>query len=125
MDPGFLFITPTFVTLGFFAREARNLWLKDRFLERLYTDHRDIWESLGSPRGWQWRPPERIPTAFATMPWVWSRTDPNWLERTPELRDPFRRVRSGVREWNFRAMPLMIALWVLFGTIVTYLQRRQ
>ena len=127
MDPGLLFIPPLLLTLLFFARLARTHWLKDRFLERLYADHRDIWESLGRPCGWQWSPPGRMATPWSafSIRWEWFRSDPDWLASAPELRDLFRRVCAGVHEWNLRAMPIMVVLWVIFGLLVTYLQRHQ
>jgi hypothetical protein len=42
MEPGLLFVFPLLLTLWFFARLGKNHWLKDRFLERLYADRRDL-----------------------------------------------------------------------------------
>ena len=89
-------------------------WLKGRFRERLYADHPDIWESLVKSRRWEW-----------TCPWTWSHNDPAWLAGAPELRELFYRIRDGAREWNFRAMPIMVVVWLVFGFLVTYLQRHQ
>lgn len=99
-------------------------WLKDRLLERLYSDHRDIWESLGSPSGWQGSPPDRIFWVTFSFPWEWLRAEPDWLAKAPELRELFHRVCAGSREWRFRAMPIMVAVWVIFGLLVAYLEHR-
>jgi hypothetical protein len=47
--------------------------------------------------------------------WGWLRRDPEWIERAPELKQPFERIREGFREWNFRAMPVMLLSAILFG----------
>ena len=105
--------------LWFFARLARTHWRTDRFLRELYDNHRDIWESLGKPCGWQWSPPGRIANPFSAFRfrWAWLRNDPDWLERAPELRNDFQQMREGFREWNLRAMPTMLGAALLFALI--------
>ena len=113
-------------TIWFFARMARWHLRKDRLLRELYTNHRDIWESLGKPTGWQWAPPGRIlntPFSMFRFRWEWLRSDPDWLERAPELRASFQELREGFREWNFRAIPAIIVAWVLFMVVASLLDQ--
>lgn len=124
MQPGFFFVPAILLSAWFFARLARTHWLKDRLLECLYSDHRGIWESLGCPCGWQWSPPGRFVWVTFSFPWEWLRTEPDWLANAPELRELFHRVRAGTREWIFRAMPIMVAMWAITMLIVAYLERR-
>ena len=103
-----------------FARLAVHWSRVDEFVKRLYDDHRDIWESLGKPCGCRWSASGRIATPFSifSFRWAWLRQDPGWLERVPELRDRFQQMREGFREWNFRAMPIMIGSALLFALVV-------
>jgi hypothetical protein len=111
---------PVLSFLVFIPGLIRTLLLKDRLYERLYTDHRDIWVSLGRPNGWQWRPPGTwIALPSIRLPFVWlSRTDPPWLTQTPELRDLFYAYRTGLRRWNFVAMPTFVASCLLFALLI-------
>ena len=54
--------------------------------------------------------------------WAWLRSDPEWLARAPELRDDFQRMREGFREWNLRAMPIMLVAALLFFLITKLLK---
>ena len=71
-----------------------------------------------------WSPPGRIANPFSMFlfRWNWLRNDPDWLEQTPELRDNFQQIREGFREWNFLAMPVMIASGILFFIIIKLTQ---
>ena len=108
----------------FFARLVRTHRRTDRFLRQLYENHRDIWESLGRPCGWQWSAPGRIANPFSMFHfrWAWLRSDPDWLARAPELRDDFQQMREGFREWNLRAMPIMLGAAIIFFLIAKLLQ---
>jgi hypothetical protein len=110
--------------LWFFARLARTHCRTDRFLRQLYDNHRDIWESLDRPCGWQWSAPGRIANPFSmfSFRWAWLRHDPDWLERAPELREDFRRIREGFREWNFLGIPIMVGTALLFFLSITLLR---
>jgi hypothetical protein len=96
----------------------------DRFLRALYRDHNDVWVGLGRPCGWQWSPPGRSPNQFCmfSFRWAWLRAGPDWLPQIPELHDDFRALRRGFQQWNLRAMPIMVVMWVLFGLIFAYYQ---
>ena len=50
------------------------------------------------------------------------RNDPDWLPQVPELRDDFAELRRGFRQWNFRAIPIMVVMWVFFGLLFNSLQ---
>jgi len=75
---------------------------------------------LGKPCGWQWSAPGRIGTPFSifSFRWAWLRRDPEWLEHAPELHERFQQMREGFREWNFRAMPIMIGSALLFALAI-------
>ena len=124
MNPGFIFIIPLAVTLFFFAQCVLYWLAVDRFLRTLHRDHNDIWIALGRPCGWQWSPPGRIANPFSmfSFHWAWLRTDPDWLAQIPDLHKDFCELRRGFRSWNFRAMPIMVVMWVLFGVIFTRYQ---
>jgi len=111
-------------SLWFFARLAWTHHLTDLFLKELYANHRRIWEQLGKPCGWQWRAPGRIANPFSMFKfrWAWLKEDPEWLQQTPELRPAFQKIRNGVREWNFRAMPIMVASALIFFLIAKLLE---
>jgi len=49
-----------------------------------------------------------------TFRWKWLHHDPDWLAHAPELRDDFQQMREGFREWNFRAMPIIIVSALIF-----------
>ena len=112
--------------LWFFARLALSLWRTDSFLRQLYTNHRDILESLGKPCGWQWRPPGRMSNPFSmfSFRWKWIRSDPDWLQQTPELQNDFYKMRKQFREWNFCAMPIMISTVIIFFVVVKLLEKK-
>lgn len=116
---------PILPSLWFFARLARTHWRQDRFLRGLHANHRAIWESLGSPRGWMWSPPGRTANPFSmfSFHYDWLRHDPGWLAEAPELRENFQQLREGSREWIFRAMPIMVVSWILFFVIIKLTER--
>jgi len=124
MDPAVLFILPGSVTLFFFFRLMLYWRAVDRFVSALHRDHHDLWIALGKPCGWQWSAPGKIgiPSSMFSFRWNWLRQDPDWLSRTPELRDAFSGLRQGFREWNLRAMPITIVMWGFFFLLVYYLQ---
>ncbi|HEX8372495.1 MAG TPA: hypothetical protein VF585_06925 [Chthoniobacterales bacterium] len=93
----------------------------DRLLRQLYTNHREIWEAVGRPRGWRW---SQMSFSMFIFPGSWLRRDPDWLERTPELRDNFQKIREGYREWNFVAVPVFVCTGLLFALVVKLLNYR-
>jgi hypothetical protein len=117
--PEFFIPIPVLSFLVFIPGLIRTLMLKDCLYERLYADHRDIWESLGRPCGWQWRPPGTwiaFPEIGTSLAWL-SLTDPAWLTQAPELRELFHAYRAGLRRWNFVAMPTFAAGGLLFALL--------
>src|SRR5947209_11526241 len=77
---------------------------KDRILRQLHREHPDVWQSLGEPNGWQWRPPGRV-----AVPWrMWSvpRRDPEWLALIPGLRAEFESIRALRHRLVWAAMPI-------------------
>lgn len=94
----------------------RGLLLKDDLLECLYNDHRDIWESLGSPTGWLWYPPGIwIKKPFLRMTFEWLRnSDPEWLSRAPELKKTFYECRKELRRFNFIGFPTFLGGCLVF-----------
>jgi hypothetical protein len=110
---------PLLSFLIFIPGLIRTLRLKDQLYERLYTEHRELWQSLGRPRGWQWSPPDTWASSHGfrdSVRWL-SRTDPPWLAEAPELRDLFYEYRTGSRHWNFVAMPIFFAGLLVFGLV--------
>ena len=109
-----------------FIRLAKHHQRGDKFIKEIYTNHRDIWESLGQPCGWRWSAPGRIahPFAMFSFRWEWLRRDPDWLLRAPEMRDRFNELRDGFRQWNYRSMPIMVASALLFFAIAAFMERQ-
>jgi len=108
-----------------FAYLAVHLRRKDRFLARLFSEHRDLWDALGGPRGWQWSPPRgaRAPYNSPTLHFEWwSAGEPSWLLRGPGLRGDYLSVRLGVRRWNFVCMPVFVGSALLFFLLVKITQ---
>jgi hypothetical protein len=107
-----------------FVRMAFYWPAVDRFVCALYRDHNDLWVSLGKPCGWQWSAPGRIatPVSMFSFRWEWLRSDPEWLPQIPELHDEFAKLRRGYREWNLRAVPILVGVWVFFGLIFAFFQ---
>lgn len=107
-------------------RLAKTHLLTDAFLCKLYANHPDIWEALGKPCGWRWSAPGRIANPFSMLSfrWKWLSHDPEWLDGVPELRETFQQMRDGFREWNFRAMPIMILSALIFGLAVKLLEHK-
>jgi hypothetical protein len=121
MNPGILFILPMAVTLFFFVRLSFYWTAVDRFLRALHRDHNDVWLALGKPCGRRWSAPGRFATPFSmfSFRWAWLRADPEWLPQIPDLHNEFADLRRGFREWNLRAMPIMVVMWVLIGLILS------
>ena len=110
---------PVLSFLAFIPGLFRTHALGDQLCERLYTNHRDIWEALGRPNGNSWRPPGTwiaLPN-FATPMTFMSKTDPDWLAQAPELRELFYAYRAGLRRWNLVGMPTFVAASLFFGSI--------
>lgn len=127
MNPDILFVLPIIVTLFslfLFFRLVLYVRAIDRFVSALHRDHHDLWASLGKPCGWQWSAPGRIWTPFSmfSFRWDWLRHDPDWLSQAPELHDEFSELRRGFRQWNLRAMPIIVVMWLFFGLIFSYFQ---
>lgn len=120
MRPEYFIPIPVLAFVVFIPSLHRALRLKDKLYERLYTDHPAIWESLGRPIGWQWRPPEAwYSLSYMSTDFAWlSLTDPAWLAQAPELRDLFHQLRAGLRHWNFVAMPIFFGSGILFFLII-------
>ncbi len=70
------------------------------------------------------RHPDASPNPFSmfSFRWAWLHADPDWLPQIPELHDDFRALRRGYQQWNLRAMPIMVVMWLLFGLIFTLYQ---
>ena len=57
--------------------------------------------------------------------WDWLRADPAWLDSAPDLRPQFCILRNDFRFWNFRATPIMAALWIVSFLIVYFVIGRK
>ena len=101
-----------------------RLLAEDRILRCLHRDHRDIWESLGRPNGWQWSPPGRIavPWRMWSFPRAWQSLDPEWLTRTPALRDDFTEIRMLRRRIVWPALPVFFVGVAVFAVAAYLLQ---
>jgi len=103
-----------------------RLLAEDRILRTLYRDHREIWESLGRPNGWQWSPPGRIavPWRMWSFPRAWQRTDPDWLGCTPDLRDDFQEIRALRRRMLWPALPILGGGVFIFAVAAYFLKHQ-
>jgi hypothetical protein len=125
MKPEYLLSVIVVPWLWGFLSLAGSHKRKDQFIERLYYDHREIWEALGEPCGWKWSPPGRFCSPFSAFSfrWEWLGHDPDWLQRAPELREDFHELRKEYRNWNFRLMPIMFVSAIVFFVGVYLLDR--
>lgn len=108
---------PLIAALWLAQLNVYRLLAEDRILRCLHRDHREIWESIGSPNGWQWSPPGRIgvPWRMWSFPWEWQRSDPEWLSRTPELCDDFQEIRAIRRRIIWPALPIFVGTVAAFA----------
>jgi hypothetical protein len=105
----------------FGAQCVQTLLRRDRFLVRLFSEHRDLWNALGGPRGWQWAPPRgaRPPANSPSIYFDWfSASEPSWLSAVPELLSDYRMVRAGIRRWTFVAMPTLVLAGIVFFSLI-------
>lgn len=78
---------------------------KDRFLKRLYGEHREIWSELGRPQGFYWFPDDdpmaHLKVHTGSLKW-WDvhNDEPEWLGKVPEMRDAYLAIRARVKRWN-------------------------
>jgi hypothetical protein len=89
---------------------------RDRFLARLFSERRDLWDALGGPRGWRWAPPRG--TQPPLNKWIhhmdyFSRNEPAWLDLAPEFLDEYRAVRAAMRRWAFILIPAVLGFATL------------
>jgi hypothetical protein len=106
------FLLPVIIVpVLYFATELALLHQrKDKFLARLFSEYRDLWDALGGPRGWQWAPPrgEEPPVNSSSIYFDWLyRCEPSWIADKPELQADYRFVRRGLRRWSFVAIPII------------------
>ena len=103
-----------------------RLLAEDRILRTLHRDHREIWESLGRPNGWQWSPPGRmaVPWRMWSFPRAWQQTDPEWLSRVPDLRDDFQEIRALRRRMLWPALPILGVGVLVFAVAAHFLQHQ-
>lgn len=123
----FEYLLPVVVvpTLFFAVQHVFALRRNDRFLARLFSEHRDIWDALGGPRGWQWSPPlgERAPANSPSIYFDWfSRAEPSWLLSAPDLRADYLVIRRDIRRFNFVVFPLFIRAAVVFVLLIAITQ---
>lgn len=121
----YLFLLPLLPALWLSVLNIYRLLAEDRILRCLYRDHREIWESLGRPNGWQWSPPGRfaVPWRMWSLPIAGQRSDPEWLTRTPELRADLEEIRALRRRMLWPALPMFAAGVVIFAISAHLLQR--
>src|SRR5579862_6565526 len=98
--------------VAFFISVLRTNILVDRMLKKLYSSHRELWESLGEPKGWTWAPPGGVPHPFQRLwPGMASREkEPAWLDCAPDIRLDFRQWQKEARRANYVFFPLMVLI---------------
>ena len=119
--PELLFLIVLLPALLFGSQLVVTILREDRFLARLFSERRDLWDALGGPRGWQWSPPRgaRPPANFQSIYFDWfSASEPSWLAAAPELLSDYRAIRAGIRRWNFIAMPILVGAGILFFLLI-------
>jgi hypothetical protein len=116
------------VFLGAFPYLMKGLLLEDRFLNRLSSEFPELWFYLGKPRGWQWAPSRHLKERFPDpvpeierlrFDWL-GRAVPSWMDQYPSLLADYQAVRAFYRFWNFKIMPIFVALMALIGAMAIW-----
>jgi len=119
----YLILIPLFAAGLFTPGLIRTLRSGDRLLSALYSDHRNIWENLGCPRGWSWEPSGLHLLghlrSLSFPRYVLKNPNPEWLSETPELAVNYREYYQGTRRWNYVAAPIcMTAILLIFVAVI-------
>jgi hypothetical protein len=111
----FIFLIPTAIFIGFLPDLFRTIQAEAKLFSELHQNHRALWERLGQPISYFWRPPG-FTMAFPDMKLSFGmlrKQEPVWIDEAPELKDLYYACRAGTRRWAFIAMPLFgVALLV-------------
>ena len=89
----------------------------DLFVKYLYSEHRTLWERLGSPRGYYWLPGNASAHKWITNSKLsWFGPAPDWLTEYPEAASVYwktRRIQRNASVILLSGMPLvMLALYL-------------
>lgn len=95
----------------------------DKLIARIFSERRDLWDALGGPTGWRWKPPKGVRPATGLRNYIdfeWFRSnEPEWLLGAPEFVADYRVVRADIRRWSFGELPAFVGWCIIFLALLT------